>query len=109
MFLLGGDGPSAEKWELVLPKLVPVNVARIEDSPNFLSHVTAYNTKVDKVLDALIASPAMELHRGSPCFVYWRDPSRAITCGLNFLTPNDADAFVLLIVLSPLPSPSRAA
>lgn len=45
------------KWQMVVPKLVPVNVARVQDTPTVISHVTAYNTKVDKVMDTLIFHP----------------------------------------------------
>ena len=53
-----GEVPApGTKWQLVVPKLVPINLARVQDSPATVSHVTAYNTKVDKVMDVLIYHP----------------------------------------------------
>ena len=64
VFLLAQDSavtpnPNAQgtKWQQVVPKLVPVNLARVQDSPAVISHVTAYNTKIDKVMDVLIYHP----------------------------------------------------
>ncbi len=63
VFLLAQEGSSdskqGTKWQLVVPKLVPVNLARVQDSPAAVSHITAYNTKVDKVMDVLIYHPGL--------------------------------------------------
>ncbi len=63
VFLLAQDSAGSgtpsqgTKWQLVVPKLVPVNLARVQDSPAVVSHITAYNTKVDKVMDVLVYHP----------------------------------------------------
>lgn len=68
VFLLAQEGSGAEprtgtKWQLVVPKLVPVNIARVQDSPATVSHITAYNTKIDKVMDVLVYHPGTNLYR----------------------------------------------
>uniref|UniRef100_A0A914W7R1 Uncharacterized protein n=1 Tax=Plectus sambesii TaxID=2011161 RepID=A0A914W7R1_9BILA len=100
VFLLAQEGTSKKpgsKWQMVVPKLVPVNLARVQDAPAVVSHVTAYNTKVDKVMDVLLYHPGIEVRRGSDCFVYWSDPQKGLTWGLNFVCPEEANYFADLV------------
>ncbi len=48
---------SLTKWQQVVAKLIPVNLARVQDSPAIVSHVTAYSSKVDKILDVVLYWP----------------------------------------------------
>ena len=54
-------------------------------------HVTAYNSRVDKVLDTWLS--ATRLGQASNCFVYWKDSVSGDTWGLNFTSAADARAF----------------
>lgn len=75
MFLLAeesnGRGKSTTKWQLMLPKLVPVNLARVQDAPTIVSHVTAYDTKVEKILDVLIYCPGLWKSFGMEVEGFW--------------------------------------
>lgn len=160
----GTSKKPGSKWQMVVPKLVPVNLARVQDAPAVVSHVTAYNTKIDKVMDVLLYHPGesagvdlthivgdgplhfvdrqtlnanrdsgrsgsrrravtaawegfvsnteeyakrlyhrrglsgIEVRRGSDCFVYWSDPQKGLTWGLNFVCAEEANYFVDLVV-----------
>uniref|UniRef100_A0A915KN31 WH1 domain-containing protein n=1 Tax=Romanomermis culicivorax TaxID=13658 RepID=A0A915KN31_ROMCU len=118
VFLLAQEGSTNQtRWQKVVPKLVPVNVAKVQEAPAVVSHITAYNTKVDKVMDTLVFHPGnrahvrqvsklrdlqqifsgVDLFRGSDCFVYWCDPQNGLTWGLNFITNEDAAFFVEIL------------
>ena len=37
--------------------LVPVNITCIQDSPEVIFHITAYNSQVEKILDVRLLQP----------------------------------------------------
>ena len=45
------------KWQQVSEDLVPVNITCIQDSPECVFHITAYNSQVDKILDVRLVQP----------------------------------------------------
>ncbi|OTF70954.1 hypothetical protein BLA29_015047, partial [Euroglyphus maynei] len=67
--------------------LVPVTVSFI----NGRYHITAFNSRVEKVLDCWLQSN--KLGQASSCFIYWKDNVSGDTWGLNFTSPADARAF----------------
>uniref|UniRef100_A0A915L2E6 Uncharacterized protein n=1 Tax=Romanomermis culicivorax TaxID=13658 RepID=A0A915L2E6_ROMCU len=101
IFLLAQETKSgATKWQILLPKLVPVHICRIsgEKSKNsgVSSSINASNGR-NKIIDTKIYYPGIDIFRGSDCFVYWCDPEKGLTWGLNFLNPEDAAAFLNIV------------
>lgn len=45
------------KWQQVSEDLVPVNITCVQDSPECVFHITAYNSQVDKILDVRLVQP----------------------------------------------------
>ncbi|KOB72420.1 Still life [Operophtera brumata] len=89
--LLSGAG--TVKWQQVSEDLVPVNITCIQDSPECVFHITAYNSQVDKILDVRLIQPGTRIGQASECFIYWKDPMTNDTWGLNFTSPIDAKQF----------------
>jgi hypothetical protein len=77
----------AVRWTQLSDDLVPVTVTQVQTR----FHVTAYNSRVDKVLDTWLS--ATRLGQASNCFVYWKDAVSGDTWGLNFTSAADARAF----------------
>ena len=77
----------AVRWTQLSDDLVPVSVTQIQTR----FHVTAYNSRVDKVLDTWLS--CTRLGQASNCFVYWKDAISGDTWGLNFTSAADARAF----------------
>ncbi|XP_057653123.1 protein still life, isoform SIF type 1 isoform X3 [Diorhabda carinulata] len=86
-------GSGQAKWQQVSEDLVPVNITCIQDSPECVFHITAYNSQVDKILDVRLVQPGTRIGQASDCFVYWKDPMTNDTWGLNFTSPIDAKQF----------------
>ncbi|RWS23166.1 protein still life: isoform SIF type 1-like protein [Leptotrombidium deliense] len=83
----------AVRWQQISEDLVPVNITCIQDSPECVFHITAYNSQVEKILDVRLAQPGTRLGQASECFVYWKDIATGDTWGLNFTSPLDAKQF----------------
>ena len=77
----------AVRWTQLSDDLVPITVTQVQNR----FHVTAYNSRVDKVLDTWLS--ATRLGQASNCFVYWKDAISGDTWGLNFTSAADARAF----------------
>ena len=77
----------AVRWTQLSDDLVPISVSLV----NGRFHVTAYNSRVDKVLDTWLS--CTRLGQASNCFVYWKDAVTGDTWGLNFTSAADARAF----------------
>lgn len=103
---MSASGAGTVKWQQVSEDLVPVNITCIQDSPECVFHITAYNSQVDKILDVRLVQPGTRIGQASECFVYWKDPMTNDTWGLNFTSPIDAKQFreccVSMRVLLPL-------
>lgn len=56
MFKVHGVGDYM-RWERVSEDVVPVNITCIEDTPNTIFQVTAYNRQVEKIFDVKITQP----------------------------------------------------
>lgn len=54
------SGTGTIKWQQVSEDLVPVNITCIQDSPECVFHITAYNSQVDKILDVRLVQPGMK-------------------------------------------------
>lgn len=93
MFHVSASGAGTVKWQQVSEDLVPVNITCIQDSPECVFHITAYNSQVDKILDVRLVQPGTRIGQASECFVYWKDPMTNDTWGLNFTSPIDAKQF----------------
>lgn len=117
MFHVSASGAGAVKWQQVSEDLVPVNITCIQDTPECVFHITAYNSQVDKILDVRLVQPGAiqfytliknyityfflfkknssgtRIGQASECFVYWKDPMTNDTWGLNFTSPIDAKQF----------------
>ncbi|XP_055627876.1 protein still life, isoform SIF type 1 isoform X1 [Toxorhynchites rutilus septentrionalis] len=93
VFHVSASGAGTVKWQQVSEDLVPVNITCIQDSPECIFHITAYNSQVDKILDVRLIQPGTRIGQASECFVYWKDPMTSDTWGLNFTSPIDAKQF----------------
>ncbi|XP_059473673.1 protein still life, isoform SIF type 1 isoform X4 [Neocloeon triangulifer] len=93
VFHVSASGAGTVKWQQVSEDLVPVNITCIQDSPDCVFHITAYNSQVDKILDVRLVQPGTRIGQASECFVYWKDPMTNDTWGLNFTSPIDAKQF----------------
>ncbi|KAL9701518.1 hypothetical protein quinque_004959 [Culex quinquefasciatus] len=93
VFHVSASGTGTVKWQQVSEDLVPVNITCIQDSPECIFHITAYNSQVDKILDVRLIQPGTRIGQASECFVYWKDPMTSDTWGLNFTSPIDAKQF----------------
>lgn len=83
----------AVRWQQISEDLVPVNITCIQDQPECVFHITAYNSQVEKILDVRLIQPGTRLGQASECFVYWKDTATGDTWGLNFTSPLDAKQF----------------
>ncbi|XP_071646316.1 protein still life, isoform SIF type 1 isoform X8 [Temnothorax longispinosus] len=93
VFHVNSSGGGTVKWQQVSEDLVPVNITCIQDSPECVFHITAYNSQVDKILDVRLVQPGTRIGQASECFVYWKDTVTNDTWGLNFTSPIDAKQF----------------
>jgi hypothetical protein len=57
VFHVSASGAGTVKWQQVSEDLVPVNITCIQDSPECMFHITAYNSQVDKILDVRLVQP----------------------------------------------------
>lgn len=57
VFHVSASGTGTVKWQQVSEDLVPVNITCIQDSPECVFHITAYNSQVDKILDVRLIQP----------------------------------------------------
>ena len=57
VFHVSASGAGTVKWQQVSEDLVPVNISCIQDSPECVFHITAYNSQVDKILDVRLVQP----------------------------------------------------
>lgn len=57
VFHVAASGAGQVKWQQVSEDLVPVNITCIQDSPECIFHITAYNSQVDKILDVRLVQP----------------------------------------------------
>jgi hypothetical protein len=57
VFHVSASGAGTVKWQQVSEDLVPVNITCIQDSPECVFHITAYNSQVDKILDVRLIQP----------------------------------------------------
>lgn len=64
VFHVAASGAGQVKWQQVSEDLVPVNITCIQDSPECIFHITAYNSQVDKILDVRLVQPGEFLGRG---------------------------------------------
>ncbi|XP_020706936.2 protein still life, isoform SIF type 1 isoform X4 [Athalia rosae] len=93
VFHVSASGAGTVKWQQVSEDLVPVNITCVQDSPECIFHITAYNSQVDKILDVRLVQPGTRIGQASECFVYWKDTMTNDTWGLNFTSPIDAKQF----------------
>lgn len=61
VFHVAASGAGQVKWQQVSEDLVPVNITCIQDSPECVFHITAYNSQVDKILDVRLVQPGKEI------------------------------------------------
>ena len=45
------------KWTQVSEDLVPVNITCVQELPEVIFHITAYNSQVEKILDVRLLQP----------------------------------------------------
>ena len=77
VFHVSASGAGTVKWQQVSEDLVPVNITCIQDSPECVFHITAYNSQVDKILDVRLVQPG----RDHQCKPVAPDPSKTQTKG----------------------------
>lgn len=66
VFHVSASGAGTVKWQQVSEDLVPVNITCIQDSPECIFHITAYNSQVDKILDVRLVQPGEKLQTPLP-------------------------------------------
>ncbi|XP_043277987.1 protein still life, isoform SIF type 1 isoform X3 [Venturia canescens] len=93
VFHVSASGAGTVKWQQVSEDLVPVNIRCLQDTPELVFHITAYNSQVDKILDVRLVQPGTRIGQASECFIYWKDTMTNDTWGLNFTSPIDAKQF----------------
>ena len=54
---MSASGAGTVKWQQVSEDLVPVNIRCLQDTPELVFHITAYNSQVDKILDVRLVQP----------------------------------------------------
>lgn len=59
VFHVSASGAGTVKWQQVSEDLVPVNITCIQDTPECVFHITAYNSQVDKILDVRLVQPGL--------------------------------------------------
>ncbi|XP_048240466.1 protein still life, isoform SIF type 1-like isoform X4 [Haliotis rufescens] len=92
VFRVHGDGEYM-RWQRVSDDVVPINITCIEDNPNTIFQITAYNRQVEKIFDVKIIQPGTIICPATECFVHWKDTTSQCEWGLNFQTPTDACRF----------------
>lgn len=60
VFHVSASGAGTVKWQQVSEDLVPVNITCIQDTPECVFHITAYNSQVDKILDVRLVQPGLD-------------------------------------------------
>lgn len=45
------------KWQQISEDLVPVNITCLQDGPEYIFHITAYNSQVEKIMDIRLVQP----------------------------------------------------
>jgi len=72
VFHVSASGTGTVKWQQVSEDLVPVNITCIQDTPECVFHITAYNSQVDKILDVRLVQPGTVVidvyHDNVSCF-----------------------------------------
>ncbi|XP_021361265.1 protein still life, isoform SIF type 1-like [Mizuhopecten yessoensis] len=92
IFRVQGDGDGM-RWKRVSEDVVPINISCVEDNPDTVFQVTAYNRHVEKIFDVKIIQPGTIICPATESFVHWRDSAAKVEWGLNFTTPSDAKRF----------------
>ena len=57
MFHVSTSSAGTVRWQQISEDLVPVNISCIQDQPDYVFHITAYNSQVDKILDVRLTQP----------------------------------------------------
>jgi hypothetical protein len=57
VFHVSSTGSGQVKWQQVSEDLVPVNITCVQESPQCIFHITAYNSQVDRILDVKLVQP----------------------------------------------------
>ncbi|CAG9814401.1 unnamed protein product [Phaedon cochleariae] len=88
VFHVSASGAGTVKWQQVSEDLVPVNITCIQDSPECVFHITAYNSQVDKILDVRLVQPGKKLNQTrtlepSPSFKFSRKASSSYSLKLE--------------------------
>jgi hypothetical protein len=74
VFHVSSSGAGTVKWQQVSEDLVPVNITCIQDSPECVFHITAYNSQVDKILDVRLLQPGKYMQTRNDHSPNLRDP-----------------------------------
>nr|CAH0106382.1 unnamed protein product [Daphnia galeata] len=60
VFHVSTSSAGTVRWQQISEDLVPVNISCIQDQPDYVFHITAYNSQVDKILDVRLTQPDEE-------------------------------------------------
>lgn len=63
------SGSGTVKWQQVSEDLVPVSISCVQDSPECIFHISAYNSQVDKILDVRLSQPGTQ-RMETPCICF---------------------------------------
>ena len=66
MFHVSTSSAGTVRWQQISEDLVPVNISCIQDQPDYVFHITAYNSQVDKILDVRLTQPGMSTLNSLP-------------------------------------------
>jgi hypothetical protein len=60
VFHVSTSSAGTVRWQQISEDLVPVNISCIQDQPDYVFHITAYNSQVDKILDVRLTQPGID-------------------------------------------------
>lgn len=62
------------KWQQISEDLVPVNITCLQDGPEYIFHITAYNSQVEKIMDIRLVQPGILVYKCSTNFYSFVKP-----------------------------------
>jgi len=65
------------KWQQISEDLVPVNITCLQDGPEYIFHITAYNSQVEKIMDIRLVQPGILVYKCTVNFYYTLKPIHA--------------------------------
>ncbi|CAH1798643.1 unnamed protein product [Owenia fusiformis] len=81
------------RWERISDDVVPVNIICVQETPDTIFQISAYNRHVEKIFDVRLRQPGTKINIVSETFVQWKDSRTLQEWGLNFTSIDDVRRF----------------